>query len=210
MSLPGFADDQEYRYCVALAREGTLSDPAAFHLAYDAFTLPMLYRMYCDDEPAPPGMNVFDLHPYSFLDGKPSDLRSERKGPNGRPRPAGSRFGPQNMVVSGWALQALQARPGLWVEAEKQITAAKFFCDWSASDVRAALERELGGGLRTWEAVFDHCGYIPTGIGAGGVVPGAVWDDFSDAGGYAHLVTACAQWILHLEGKRDWEAQSAK
>ena len=46
---------------------------------YDALTLPKLYRMYCDDEPAPPGINVFDLHPYTFVDGRPQDLRSEAR-----------------------------------------------------------------------------------------------------------------------------------
>lgn len=24
-------------------------------------------------------------------------------------------------------------------------------------------------------------------------------------GGYAHLLSAAAQWLIHLEGKRDWE-----
>jgi hypothetical protein len=42
VTLPGFADDQEYRYYVALARRGAPSPAAAFRLAYDAFTLPKL------------------------------------------------------------------------------------------------------------------------------------------------------------------------
>jgi len=207
INLPGFADDQQYRYYFSVAREGRLTEPAAFWLAYDAFTLPMLYRMYCDDEPAPPGINVFDLHPYAFVDGKPADYRSQRKGPNGRPRPVGSRFGPQNMVVCGWGLQALKAYPGLWETAQQQIAASNFFPAVSGTVVRAALEKELSGGLRTWEAVFDHYGYIPTGIGGGTVVPGTPWDDFSDTGGYAHLISACAQWIFYLENRNDWEEQ---
>ncbi len=116
-SSPGFADDQEYRYYSGLARaSGEFARPLAFRTIYDALTQPLLYRYYCDDAPAPPGMNVFDLHPYFLRDGKPQDYRSERKGAGGRPRPTGSRMGPQNLVVTGWALQALRAFPGIWEE----------------------------------------------------------------------------------------------
>ncbi len=245
VNVPGFADDQVYQFHVAVAREGTLAAPAAFRLVYDAFTLPMLYRAYCDDEPAPPGIGVFDLHPYKFIDGRPQDLRSERKGPRGGPRPVGSRFGPQNMVVSGWALQALAERPGLWDEARERIAKPGFFPGENiehrtsnaqhrttsrqlpttriqpldpdarspssldprpaaAADVRAALERELGLGLRTWEGIFDAYGYIPTGIGCQSALAGVAFDEFSDTGGYAHLIAAGAQWLHVLEGARDW------
>jgi hypothetical protein len=209
VTVPGFADDQQYRYYVALARNGTLPEPAAFRVIYDAFTLPMLYRIYCDDEAPAPGINVFDLHPYKFINGKPTDYRSQRKGPFGKARPIGSRFGPQNMVVSGWALQALKAYPGIWDKAKTQITTSHFFPPGSEKDVHAALERELGGGLRTWEAIFKQYGYIPTGIGAGSRPGGSLWDDFSDTGGYAHLISAASQWIFCLEGKRDWEQHQA-
>ena len=37
--------------------------------------------------------------------------------------------------------------------------------------MKRALDRELAGGLRTWEAVFHETGFIPTGIGAHGL-----WD----------------------------------
>lgn len=207
VTVPGFADDQQYRYYVSIAREGNLIEPAAFWLVYDALTLPMLYRMYCDDEPAPSGINVFDLHPYTFIDGKPVDYRSQRKGPGGKPRPAGSRFGPQNMVVCGWGLQALEAYPDLWEKAQRQITVSNFFPLVSGKDVKIALEKELGQGLRTWEAIFNHYGYIPTALGGGTVIPGSSWDEFSDTGGYAHLISSCAQWIFYLEGKKDWEQQ---
>ena len=30
-------------------------------------------------------------------------------------------------------------------------------------------------------------------------------DNFSDTGGYAHLISATAQYILLLDGKKDWE-----
>jgi len=364
VATPGFADDQEYLYYAGTARHGTLPRPLAFKLIYDAFTTPQLFRYYCDDWDVPPGLNRFDLHPYYFKDGKPEDYRSDRKGPSKGPRPAGSRLSPQNMVVAGWALQALKTRPEIWLERmnivapedlrigldgsksykkdyviaipggpapnqtddgyatfvgiqasanslllsihysqrmvrqshlqlfrqenglgdaldisfsakgvdfltpdgkiadtwwmgtdfdggrvatgfrlpyratqrrEHWITVLgaisttkstntwfqgyehgrfslradtlkqNFYVASAEPTVVAALERELGRGLRTWQAIFKEKGYIPTGLGAGGMGGGYAWDDMSDAGGYAHLLSAAAQWLLHLEGKRDWE-----
>lgn len=112
---PGFADDQEYYYYAGIARTGgVMTRPLAFRLVYDAYTHPMLYRYYCDDEPPPPGINVFDLHQFKIADGRFTDYRSDKKGPFNKPRPVGSRFGPQNMVVSGLALQAMKQHRGLW------------------------------------------------------------------------------------------------
>jgi len=204
VGIPGFADDQQYRYYASIARDGTLTAPAAFHAVYDAFTLPKLYQAYSDDIPAPPGINVFDLHPYKFVKGKPADTRSQRKGPSGRPKPIGSRFGPQNMVVTGWALQALKADPTLWDTAKTHLDAPNYFPAATGSEVVAALEKELGGGLRTWEAIFAAKGYIPTGLGAGGCGAGFAWDELSDTGGYAHLISAASQWIIYLKDQQDW------
>jgi hypothetical protein len=66
--------------------------------------------------------------------------------------------------------------------------------------VKAALRRELAGGLLTWRDILDGRGYLPTGIGAG-----KEWEGFSDAGAYAHLLKAAAQFLLLLDGRRDWE-----
>lgn len=334
MPFPGFADDQEYRYYYGLARGGgRLPRALAFKTVYDALTEPLLYRLYCDDAEPPPGVNRFDLHPYYAVDGKPEDYRSDRKGPGGGPRPAGSRMGPQNMVCCGRALQILHAYPGIWeercrrdfakdlrvyiddlppgarlkpapwaavrlggvplelcgtrtamrvrgevgqgevsfklfghaggkgahaavtviregpvravndhgeelrvrsaveprpggfrFEVEIPYTAAKgqrpwangiehgrysvragdglrnFYLASSEEQVQARLEYELAGGLRTWEAVFAKQGYVPTSLGAG-----PEWDDLSDAGGYAHLISAAAQWLIYQQGKSDWE-----
>lgn len=208
VSTPAFADDQEYTYYSGIARHGTLPRPLAFKLIYDAFTQPMLYRIYSDDADVPPGINRFDLHPYYFKDGKPEDYRSDRKGPGKGPRPIGSRFGPQNMVVMGWALQASRANAGVWDSAKTANHPGNFFPpDSSEAQVKATLERELGRGLRTWSAIFKEKGYIPTGLGAGSMGGGYTWEDMSDTGGYAHLLKAGAEWLLYLEGKRDWEAQ---
>ncbi len=338
-AFPGFADDQEYRYYFGIARHGgQLPRALAFKTIYDAYTEPLLYRAYSDDAPVPAGINRFDLHPYWAIDGKPLDYRSDRKGPGGRPRPLGSRMGPQNMVCCGWALQALGAYPGIWEERYRRdfrkdlrvylvdrpptaagqrlesppkaqavvgpvtvnlestrtalelrgecpaadvtlkifsrpdtqgshatltlkkdrtwtavndrgetlsatvpitVTAGRmtfavqlpytivkaqkawangiehgryalqvgvatrnFYLASNEDQVRVWLEHELAGGLRTWEAIFRARGYLPTGIGAG-----EAWDQLSDSGGYAHLMSAAAQWLFCLEGKRDWEVQ---
>ncbi len=209
VSTPAFADDQEYTYYSGIARHGTLPRPLAFKVIYDAFTQPMLYRLYSDDAEVPPGINRFDLHPYYFKDGKPEDYRSDRKGPNKGPRPIGSRFGPQNMVVTGWALQAMKAFPDALKEAESKLGADDARAKpLRSADVKGALERELGRGLRTWAAIFKEKGYIPTGMGAGSMGGGYTWEDMSDTGGYAHLISACAEWLIYLDGKRDWEIQN--
>ena len=117
LALPGFADDQQYRYYFGIAKHGGhLPKALAFRTVYDAYTEPLLYRYYSDDAPVPAGINRFDLHPYYAKDGRLEDYRSDRKGPFGKARPTGSRMGPQNMICCGWALQVLSAYPGLWEE----------------------------------------------------------------------------------------------
>ena len=358
-AFPGFADEQEYHYYAGLAQHGgKLPRALAFRIIYDAYTAPLLYRSYSDDAEVPAGVNRFDLHPYFAVDGHLLDYRSDRKGPSGKPRPIGSRLGPQNMVCCGWALQALRTYPGIWEERARRESPkdARVYIDDRASSsplpsppewgegqkktpsphsggegrvrgaldpapatavqiystkldlrstrtalhiegqvkdevntlklfarpdgrgsyavvnldkgeavndrgakvvckfkreprdkgfrfelelpygvvkgqafwangvefgryslqigaekrnfyllspekqVKARLERELGGGLRTWEAIFNKMGYIPTGIDAG-----ADWEYFSDSGGYAHLLSAAAQWLLVRDDKNDWE-----
>jgi hypothetical protein len=308
--VPGFADDQEYAYYAGLARAGgELPKPLAFSIVYDAYTNPMLLRIWSDTKEVPPGMGRFDLAGLSFKGGKPDPYRSDRE------IPMGSRVGPQTMVVCGWALQALEATPGLWDERPrtKFPSDVRVTCDgalgepvslggaalrlaarrdallveasfpgdavtvrlhaqpdgkgawadltirkdrscgavndrgepliatsegslvalpwthakgqkaWAngveqfryavavgaelraftlastEAQVKAALRKELGEGLRTWKDVMDRKGYIPTGLGR--------WDEWSDAGGCAHLLKAGAQWLLVLDGKRDWEVQ---
>jgi hypothetical protein len=194
-SSPGFADNEEYLYYAAVARNllekgnATVPRPLALKLIFDAYTERLFFDRYYDDAPRPPGINRFDLYPLSAIDGRLESYRSERKGPSGRPLPIGSRMGPQNMVVCGWAIQLLRRYPGIWNEGKfKQ----------PLPDPTADLERELSGGLRTWEAIFDAYGYIPTSLGRG-----EPWDHFSDAGGYAHLISAASQYVQnHEPGKK--------
>jgi hypothetical protein len=205
-STPGFADDQLYHYFTGVVRNRAMTRPLALKLTFDSFTHPILWRLYSDDAPVPAGMNRFDLTTLNFVDGKPEHLRSQRKGPRGGPIPSGSRMGPQNMVVCALALQAL-AKGGSFANIPSQISEAIKGLPGADRnpDIKNWLEQEAGGGLRTWEAVFAEYGYIPSGIGCQGAAPGIIWDEFSDTGGYAHLISAAAQWILYLEGKADWD-----
>jgi hypothetical protein len=325
-STPGFMDDAGYTYYTHLAT-GKLPDAVRFKIIYDTYTEPMLFRYWSDNAAVPAGLNRFDLIGHYGRGGKFESYRSDR------PVALGSRFGPQNMVASAWALQMLDEKPGLWDGAVKQlfpndvrvafvpsvevdgkpeagacepielggarlqlvstrsglavygtfkgdslefavagppgakgesaiftvkaaggVTAANaagaelrkefvvkkgemtafevaipytilkgqkpwangielgryaitvgkesktFVLASTEKQVREALEKELSGGLRTWEAIFAAKGYIPTGLNAGGD-----WDKFSDTGGYAHLISAASQYILWKQKKRDWE-----
>lgn len=206
-STPGFADDDMYLYYGGVAKHGTLPRPLALKLAFDAFTHPLLWQMYHDDGPVPPGLNRFDLTTLNFIDGKPEHYASQGKGPHGKPLPIGSRMGPQNMAVCGWALQAMSQGGDFAGIANQVMLNVEDITGRRCPhpDVKAWLERELGCGLRIWQNIFKEHGYIPTGIGCQSTLPGVAWDEFSDNGGYAHLITAASMWLMVLEGKRDWE-----
>lgn len=206
-NAPGFADDSMYRYYAGIARYGTPPRPLVLKLMFDAFSEPLLWQIYRDDGPVPPGMNKFDLYPLQFVDGRPAHLASEGKGPHKRPIPSGSRMGPQNMAVCGWVLQALRkgdADAEMLARVKREVEQA-LGRECPHADVRAWLERELGAGLRTWQEIFERYGYVPTGIGCQSVLPSVAFDEFSDTGGYAHLITAAAMWLMYLDGRCDWE-----
>lgn len=332
-TLPVFMDDAQYRYYHGIAGAGgAVPEALAFRTIYDAYTEAISYRIWSDDATAVPGFN-FDEAPHYVVDGRPTEYRSDRKfGWNA----VGARMGAQNMVVCGWALQMLAARPGIWEkrqaacfpddhrvyfddetaivksrppaprplglgnavlritarrrmlliegEARGEVVEIRFFgqpdgkgplaalrlrSDGTASaanhrdqellvranitaagdgmrftvelpytlakeqkaawvnclehmryslrvgdavknlyfasaeaDVKAWLEYELGCGLRTWDAVFRHKGYLPCSINRR-----PMNDNWSDSGAYAHVISAAAQWVLCREDKRDWEVQ---
>jgi hypothetical protein len=100
---------------------------------------------------------------------------------------------------AAWANGVEHARYSLRVGKDTR----NFYLASSEKQVAKWLEHELAGGLRTWEAIFDKYGYVPTGLGTG-----RFWDGFSDSGGYAHLISAAAQWLLCLQGKADWRVHS--
>jgi hypothetical protein len=204
-SSPGFADNEQYIFYTALARNAvleksaTMPKPLAYKIVFDAYTERLFLDKYYDDAPRPPGINRFDLYPLFVVDGKLEHVRSQKKGPFNRPIPLGSRMGPQNMIVCGWALQQLRAQPGLWNEQQPFELGGQRI---SEADVNRALEKELLGGLRTWQAIFESYGYIPTSLHRG-----PQWDHFSDSGGYAHLISAAAQALLLDQQKSDWDWQ---
>lgn len=206
-STPGFADDDMYLYYGGVAKHGAPPQALALKLAFDAFTHPLLWQMYRDDGPVPPGLNRFDLTTLNFIDGKPEHYASQGKGPHGKPLPIGSRMGPQNMAVCGWALQAMSLGGDFTGIAEQVMIKVEEITGRPCPnpDVKAWLERELGCGLRTWQNIFKEHGYIPTGIGCQSALPGVAWDEFSDNGGYAHLITAASMWLMYVENKHDWE-----
>jgi hypothetical protein len=118
-STPGFMDDAEYAYYSHLAK-GAIPPAVRFKLVYDAYTEPMLFRYWWDAGSVwgevPPGLNRFDLSGQFGKGGKFESYQADR------PVPLGSRFGPQNMVVSAWALQMLDETPGLWDDAVKRLS----------------------------------------------------------------------------------------
>ena len=80
--------------------------------------------------------------------------------------------------VTALALQAL-GKGGDFASIPAQIAAAIAGTPGADfhEDIKAWLERESGGGLRTWESVFDSFGYIPTGTGCNSVLPSMAWDE---------------------------------
>ncbi|MBM4017289.1 MAG: hypothetical protein FJ288_03020 [Planctomycetes bacterium] len=121
-ALPAFADDQQYRYCAAVARfAGRLPPGVAFRTIYDAYTEPMLWRYFCDASEVLPGLNRGE-YGHEMAGGTFDYYESDKKGV----RFLGSRMGPQNMVTSAIALQLLKAHPGAWAARYER----KFPADW--------------------------------------------------------------------------------
>jgi hypothetical protein len=109
-AVPGFADDQQYRYYHSLARTGGAMPPAlAFKTVYDAWTEPLLWRHFCDDIDVPPGVNRGEFG-LDLVDGAFPYYHSDRKFASF----LGSRMGPQSLICMGWAIQILRAMPGVW------------------------------------------------------------------------------------------------
>lgn len=93
------------------------------------------------------------------------------------------------MICCGWALQALKRYPDAWSRGLSEVGAERIGLQSSdgkgvsRKQVTKWLERELGGGLRTSEAVLDEYGYVPTGMCCQAAFADTKWDTFSDASG---------------------------
>lgn len=108
-TAPGFVDGQMYDYHMLVARDGGLTRETAMHVIYPAVTLPWLYRYWWDGRGAPAGFNRDEHYSFAFANGRPEPYRSLQ------PKWAfGSRMGPQTMVLTALALQALKAFPDAW------------------------------------------------------------------------------------------------
>jgi hypothetical protein len=74
-----------------------------------------------------------------------------------------------------------------------------------SSEVKAYLDGYLTEGLANWKAVFDEKGYIP-----GALHKHVRWGEGNDKReishlyGYAFLTSACAQYLLYLDGQSYW------
>ena len=214
-TMPPFADNQEYVYYAALAKEGGLSRAAAVGLVYDAFTLPVLVRCWSDNQDVPPGMNRSEGAHVRFVDGKPETYRSDRD------LSMGSRMGPQNLVVCAWALQALRAYPGIWEERYhkefRKDLLVRFLDKPPAVDGRAddGYSGPVEAGGLTLRLTADRRNLYLAGSASGGAVTVTLFSQPDAAGrqavleiekgGYAHLVKAAAQYLLYQQGKCDWD-----
>ncbi len=70
---------------------------------------------------------------------------------------------------------------------------------------------KIEGGIAVWHKVFKTLGYIPTGflyypeITADIDVQAKWMAEKADSGGYAHLISACSQYLIYQSGRRDWQ-----
>ena len=62
-----------------------------------------------------------------------------------------------------------------------------------------------GRRLRTWQRIFREKGYIPTCLDRRWAGGKRYWGDFSDTGGYVHLLSAAALYLQWAHGKTDWD-----
>lgn len=326
--IPGFADDEEYYfYSNLIKHKGKFPESFVFRFIYKVYTNPFLFKYWYDISEIDNGLNRFDGSPISIKNGKFILYSSDLKGGMF----FGSRMGPQNLKVIGWALQLLDSYPGIWenrykekyggdilvnfknsyiIDLKKEPWYSKIFTSenstihfgidrynfyiygeikqplsfkifskpdgngkWikidinkdikienkngerivfdykmennvfeiktpfqickhqkefltcvehgrysveidnkilnfytmtSEKEIKEELLKELENGINTWKKIFEKKGYIPTGIGTSSNPVGR-WEDFSDTGGYAHLIGACSQYLLFLEGKKYWQ-----
>ncbi len=78
-----------------------------------------------------------------------------------------------------------------------------------AKDVGPFLEDFVERGLANWKRVFDEKGYIP-----GTMYKKSEWgpednSNISHLYGYAFLTSACAQYLIYLDGKNYWDLLTA-
>jgi len=120
----------------------------------------------------------------------------------------GSRMGPQGIWACAQGLQLLRAFPDAWTACyrERRKGPVEGWSEPPLEEVRARFQEELDEGLRFWRNEMRTVGYIRPDWPIGGKRPAHYWSDrTSETGGYAHLISACAEYLVLLYGRADWE-----
>ena len=203
-ALTPFHDEAQGDYYGAVIgkRVGPGTAKRLTQLTYDVIRL---QDRWYGDKPRPRGeMYGAETWPMVFItDGKFESLAGER------PEVLlASRLGPQIMWACAQSLQLMRAFPDAWENwfKGKYERAPEGWSEQPAVEVTATLRRELEEGLRYWQKDWQARGYIRPHWPIGGKLPTKhYWQHrVSETGGYAHLIAACADYVMLLDGKNDW------
>jgi hypothetical protein len=210
--LPSFLDrfQGEYTACVIANRVGPGVTKQITQNVYDCLRLA---DMWFGDNPRPRGLqvadcNVGDIHVW-IIEGEFSQHAGDVP-----ETMVGSRMGPQTMLMSALCLQMMDAFPDAWSDyyAEARQRGDVELGVWNeppADEVKKVLTAELTEGLRYWQAEWNEHGRIRPDWPLGGSDlkprPGYLGPELSETGGYAHLIAAASEYLLLMDGRRDWE-----
>lgn len=208
-ALTPFHDEAEAGYFAAVVgnRVGTGTAKRFSQFTYDVIRL---HDRWYGGQPRPPGemQGAENNKPVFITDGKFESLAGER------PEVLlASRLGPQILWASAQSLQLMRAFPEAWETyfMGKNESPPEGWCEPAASEVEATFKREVEEGLRYWQREWQTRGYVRPHWPIGGKLPSKhYWQDrVSETGGYAHLIAACAAYVMFLDGKKDWELAHA-
>jgi hypothetical protein len=208
--LPAFLDDPQGKYTATVIAKhvGPGVAKQTTQMTYDCIRLA---DMWYGERRRPRGLSVADAnkpgHQVWIVDGRFQQHAGED--------PAvlvGSRMGAQTLFMAAVSLQLLDAFSDSWREyfADQRKKGDVELGIWDEpplETVRARLREELDEGLRFWQDQFHTIGFLRPDWPIGGVKPHEYYlgDQLSETGGYAHVIAAAAEYLLIMDGKRDWE-----
>jgi len=205
LQLPPFIDDPAGRY-YSSATAHRVGPGTAKRLAQMTHDCIVLADLWYGKERRPRGLAIAaDSRKKVWIeDGKFSSLAGELPDVL-----VGSRMGPQTLWASALSLQLLRAFPDAWAGYWRG-NYTPLVSGWSEpplKEVTARLQAELDEGLRFWREQMKTVGYLRPDWPIGGKKPepNYWYDQTSETGGYAHLIAACADYVMLLDGKKDWE-----
>lgn len=205
MQLPPFMDDPAVRY-YSSATAHRVGPGTAKRLAQMAYDCIVLADLWYGDKRRPRGLAIAaDSRKKVWIeDGKLSSHAGDLPDVL-----VGSRMGPQTLWACATSLQLLRAYPDAWAGCWKNKYKPPL-AGWSEpplNDVTACLQAELDEGMRFWQEQMKTVGHLRPDWPIGGKKPEPTyWSDHtSETGGYAHLIAACAAYVMLLDGKNDWE-----